>query len=230
MEFQRYAIYYTAPAGPLADFGAAWLGWDVATGLPVQHPIIHGLDDDISALTETPRKYGFHGTIKPPFRLANGKTLDALQSETKALCEDLWPLSFDGLELSKLGRFLALTVRGDTSSLSALASNVVMALDAFRAPPSEAELAKRRRANLSERQEANLMQWGYPYVLEEFRFHLTLTGRLKDNHAAELRDILQPALTHILPAPFTINDLTLAGEDEMGRFHEISRFPLLGTA
>jgi len=230
MEFQRFAIYYTAPAGPLADFGAAWLGWDVATGLPVQHPIIHGLDDDISALTETPRRYGFHGTIKPPFRLAMGKTLDALQSETKALCDELQPLSLDGLELSKLGRFLALTVKGDAASLGALASKVVMTLDEFRAQPSEAELAKRRRANLSEGQETNLMQWGYPYVLEEFHFHLTLTGRLKENHAVVLRDILRPALTHILPTPFKITDLTLAGEDSTGRFHEISRFPLLGAA
>lgn len=226
MEFQRYAIYYTAPPGPLADFGAAWLGWDVATGLPVQHPIIHGLDEDIASLTETPRKYGFHGTIKPPFRLSDGKTEAGLKTETQALCSRLQSLTLDGLELSRLGRFLALTVTGDTSHLSTLAAKVVMTLDDFRAPASEAELAKRRKANLSERQEGYLMQWGYPYVMEEFRFHLTLTGRLKADQAEALRESLTPMLTNTLPSPFTISDLTLAGEDAAGRFHEIARFPL----
>lgn len=226
MEFQRYAIYYTAPAGPLADFGAAWLGWDVATGLPVQHPIIHGLDEDIDALTQTPRKYGFHGTIKPPFQLAEGTSADQLAQQSQELCGTLRPLSLEGLELSRLGSLLALTVTGDTRPLAELASTAVTSLDHFRAPPSDAELAKRRRANLSERQEAYLTQWGYPYVLEDFRFHLTLTGRLEKARAVAIHDALEPAIANALPKPFTITDLTLAGEDQQGRFHEIERFRL----
>lgn len=226
MDFQRYAIYYTAPAGPLADFGAAWLGWDVTSGQPVKHPHIHGLDEDISSLTQTPRKYGFHGTIKPPFRLATGTTVEGLASATRTLCNDLDALTLEGLELSQLGRFLALTVTGDATPLAELASKVVRSLDDFRAPPSDVELAKRRQANLSDRQEAYLLQWGYPYVMEEFRFHLTLTGRLKADHAKSLRDNLQPALVNFLPIPFQITDLTLVGEDRQGQFHEIERFDL----
>ena len=166
MGFQRYAIYYTAPAGPLADFGAAWLGWDIATGQSIKHPHIHGLDEDISSLTQTPRKYGFHGTIKPPFRLAEGTTFEELSSATETLCHDLEALTLEGLELSRLGRFLALTVTGDTKPLADLAAKVVQSLDTFRAMPSDPELAKRRKANLSERQDAYLMQWDYPYVME----------------------------------------------------------------
>lgn len=226
MEFQRYAIYYTAPAGPLADFGAAWLGWDIATGLPVQHPILNGITEDVAHLTETPRKYGFHGTIKPPFRLKSRTRYEDLREQTQILCRSLSPLSLDGLELSRLGRFLALTVTGDTAPLAALASEAVRALDAFRAPPTEAELAKRRKANLSEQQEAYLAAWGYPYVMEEFRFHLTLTGRLETSQAKALHDALTPALVNVLPTPFRFDDLTLAGEDQDGRFHEIERFKL----
>ncbi|UZD91100.1 DUF1045 domain-containing protein [Cognatishimia activa] len=226
MDFQRYAIYYTAPAGPLADFGAAWLGWDVASGQPVDHPPIRGLDEDISSLTKNPRKYGFHGTIKPPFRLAEGKTVEQLASATERLCRNLDALTLEGLELTQIGRFLALTVIGETRPLAELASKVVRSLDAFRAPPTDAELAKRRKANLSDRQDAYLMEWGYPYVMEEFRFHLTLTGRLQPNLAKTVHDILEPALANVLPIPFQIADLTLAGEDQQGQFHEVRRFNL----
>lgn len=230
MEFQRYAIYYTAPNGPLADFGAAWLGWDIATGLPVQHPIVHGLQDDISEITQTPRKYGFHGTIKPPFRLAPGTTAADLAERVDALCSAQQPFTLDGLQLSRLGRFLALTIKGDAIPLANLASTMVKELDVFRAPPTEAELMKRRKANLSEQQEQYLMQWGYPYVMDEFRFHLTLTGRLEKNRVEALEEILGPILESALPTPFRVDDLTLAGEDASGRFHEIQRFKLAGEA
>ena len=58
-----------------------------------------------------------------------------------------------------------------------------------RAPPDEAELARRRQAKLSPRQEANLARWGYPYVFEEWRFHVTLTRRL----SPEEREVVLPA-------------------------------------
>jgi hypothetical protein len=64
--FERYAIYYT-PQGALAEVGAAWMGWDVARGVAVDHAMVGDLD--LAKLTRTPRKYGLHGTIKPPFVL-----------------------------------------------------------------------------------------------------------------------------------------------------------------
>lgn len=228
MQFQRYAIYYTPPPGPLADFGAAWLGWDIATGLPVQHPIIHGFNDDIAEITEQPRKYGFHGTIKPPFRLAEGYTGQDLALGTKTLCDELSSIALDGLELVQLGRFLALLPIGDTAPLVDLAAMVVKTLDQFRAPASDAELAKRRKSNLSPRQDANLVQWGYPHVMDDFRFHLTLTGKLEKKRVANILQTLQPALKNTLPSPFNIKQLTLAGEDAAGRFHTIEQFDLKG--
>jgi len=226
MHYQRYAIYYTAPAGPLADFGAAWLGWDIATGETVEHPSIPRLDDDIATITQKPRKYGFHGTIKPPFRLAEDTSANQLMHETETLCASLPPLTLGGLELTRIGSFLALTLTGDAAPLVQLAGTVVKSLDHFRAPASDEELAKRRKANLTEQQDQNLMAWGYPYVMDDFRFHLTLSGRLKAKCADALHAALKPVIAEVLPNRFRVDDLTLVGEDTQGRFHEIRRFSL----
>ena len=228
VQFSRYAIYYTPPKGPLADFGASWLGWDLVSGIPVAHTEIPGLSHDIKTLTDTPRKYGLHGTVKPPFRLAKGKDIEGLEHACTAVAATLAPITLEGLELTRLGGFLALTVKGSQTALSNLAGEVVRTLDPFRTPPSAEELARRRKANLSERQEAYLVQWGYPYVMDEFRFHITLTGRVPRGRAETLREALAPHVAPYLPTPLPINDLTLVGEDDTGMFHEIRRFPLLG--
>ncbi|MGR3628012.1 MAG: DUF1045 domain-containing protein [Sulfitobacter sp.] len=225
MKFDRYAIYYT-PQGSLAEAGAAWLGWDVARGQAVAHPEVAGLD--VAALTQTPRKYGLHATIKPPFVLAEGTTADGLLAEFEALCTRLSPVTLDGLALTPLGRFLALTPEGDTAALNAMAAEVVRGLDTFRAPPSEADLARRRQANLTPAQEANLSQWGYPYVMEAFRFHVTLTGKLPKSDLPRVTAALAPYIAPHLPQPFILDSLTLVGQAEDGMFHEVHRAALSG--
>ena len=79
--FTRFAVYYAPEPGPLADFGAAWLGWDATAGSARAHPDIAGLPRPVAEITQTPRKYGFHGTVKPPFRLAPGSTPEALAAD-----------------------------------------------------------------------------------------------------------------------------------------------------
>ena len=225
MKFDRYAIYYT-PQGALAEAGAAWLGWDLARGRAVAHPEVAGLD--VAALTETPRKYGLHATVKPPFVLAEGTTADGVLTEFKTLCKRLAPVTLDGLALTPLGRFLALTPEGDTAALNAIAAEVVRGLDTFRAPPTEADLARRRQANLTPEQEANLSQWGYPYVMEAFRFHITLTGKLPKGDLPQVTAALAPYITPHLPQPFVLDSLTLVGQAEDGMFHEVHRAALSG--
>lgn len=222
--FQRYAIYYT-PSGALAEVGASWLGWDIKTGTHVPHPVIDGLD--VAALTHRPRKYGLHGTIKAPFALADGTTEAMLTQDFEALCARLAPVAFTGLETHPIGPFIALAPIGDQTGLGQLAANVVTALDRFRAPLSEAELARRRRSNLTPSQDNNLMAWGYPYVMEDFRFHMTLTGRIKDNMATVDAALHMYFLPHV-PHPFTIDTLTLTGQGEDGMFYEIRRVALNG--
>jgi len=225
MKFDRYAIYYT-PQGGLAEAGAAWLGWDVARGQTVAHPNVAGLD--VAALTETPRKYGLHATIKPPFFLAEGVMADDLQAAFKALCTQLAPVTLDRLTLTPLGRFLALTPEGDTTALNAMAAEVVRGLDTFRAPPAEADLARRRQASLTRAQEANLIQWGYPYVMDAFRFHITLTSKLPKGDLPQVTAALTPYITPHLPQPFMLDSLTLVGQAKDGMFHEVHRATLSG--
>ncbi|PKP65441.1 MAG: phosphonate metabolism protein, partial [Alphaproteobacteria bacterium HGW-Alphaproteobacteria-8] len=73
-QMHRFALYYAPPPGPLADFAADWLGWDATAGREMPHPIVPGLPGPVEELTRAPRKYGLHGTLKPPFRLAQGAT------------------------------------------------------------------------------------------------------------------------------------------------------------
>lgn len=230
-DYARFAIYYIPEPGPLADFGASWLGWDVQSGREAAHPDTEGLPHPVAEITATPRKYGFHGTVKPPFRLAPGHDAEGLVRAATLLASRLEPITLDGLQLTRLGSFLALTPKADKhqlSALTALASEWVQGLDAFRAPAPQSELDRRRKAGLSPRQEALLQQWGYPYVMEEFHFHLTLTGRLSAIEAPRVEAALKPLIAPLLPKPFVISSVALCGEDTEGRFHMIRRLPLGG--
>jgi len=101
-------------------------------------------------------------------------------------------------------------------------------LDGFRAPLGEAEIARRRGAGLTPAQEACLRDWGYPYVMDHFRFHITLTGKLPRTAHGPTRAVLERALRPLLPTPFVIDGLSLAGEDTAGRFHLLHRYPFSG--
>lgn len=219
-KFDRYAIFYT-PEGALADAGAAWLGWDIAQGCAVAHPDLGSVD--LARITATPRKYGMHGTLKPPFALAPGCDAQALGRAFQTLAQGLSRIAVTGLEVAQLGPFLALKPVRDQTALAAFAAEVVTQLDRFRAPPTAAELARRRQSNLNAAQEQHLRDWGYPYVMDQFRFHITLTGRLS---RAEEVGIATAACAYFAPhltEPFVIGSLTLAGQGADGMFYEIAR-------
>lgn len=225
---QRYAIYYAPNSGPFADFTAGWLGWDLARGIVPPRALVQGLPADAALLTEPARKYGFHGTLKAPFRMHEGRTEGDLHAACFALAQALGRVRLDGLMLQEIGGFLALIPKGETSALIQLASEVVVSLDSFRAPLSEAEISKRRPEALTSRQRDLLGRYGYPYVLEEFQFHLTLTGALSAGDLAATKTALTPHLAPLLPQPFILNDLCLCGEGDDGLFRILHRYALTG--
>lgn len=224
----RYAVYFAPRPGEFTARAAAWLGWDVATGQPVAQPDLPGLPRPPAALTTDPRRYGFHGTIRAPFRLADGVDEADLRSCVAGLAAGLAPVVCDGLALENLQGFLALTPRGSEVGIMDLAARVVEGTNDLRAPLTEAEIARRRPETLSPRQRALLARWGYPFVMEEFRFHLTLTDRLPEAWVAPVAAALEPHFAPVLPRPFGIEDLCLFGEDEAGRFHLLHRYALTG--
>ena len=192
------------------------------------HPDVPGLPAPVADLTARPRRYGFHATLKPPFRLAPGRRADELATDVGRLAARLAPVRMEALALDRLGRFMALTPRGDAGALAALAAAVVTGLDTYRAPLGPDEVARRRPERLSPRQRANLARWGYPFVLEEFRFHLTLTGPLDDDAAGTVGGALAPVLAPLLPAPFEIGNICLFGAADDGRFRPVHRYALSG--
>lgn len=221
-QFQRFAVYF-APDGDLAQAGAAWLGWDPVEGESVAHPEL-GLD--LAELTKTPRKYGLHATLMPPMRLSGNA--DSFLDGVDALAERLAPVPLESLRMKPLEGFLAIVPVPQPDRLTDCASEIVRALDPFRAPLSDEDLVRRRAAGLTETQEALLLRWGYPYVMEEFRFHITLSGKLAP---ALMPDALRVAQSWFGPAladRHALDALCVFGEDRTGRFHLIRRFAMRG--
>ncbi len=226
MTYTRYAIYYTPPPGRFAELGARWLGWDIAKGQPVGTP-----DLDIVA---TPRRYGFHATLKAPFFLVDGVTEDDLICAFRDLAQNLAPVALEGLEVRRLGGFVALEPFGNKDALQSLAANCVTRLDLFRAPMSEAERLRKTKPHMTQAHRQNLEQWGYAHVMDSFRFHMTLSGPLPKH----IRDrVMTQAEAHFAPAqiaPLTIATITLVGERADGTFKSIEqarlRDPQTGAA
>lgn len=225
-EWRRYAVY-AAPEGPLAEAAHAWLGWDAYAGAARPHPSTGPLPRPLAEITEAPRKYGFHGTLKAPFRLAPGVGEAAFLWAVEALAARLAPAPSGGLRLAEIEGFLALVPEGGSGAIDALAAAVVEGLDAFRAPLSVGEIARRRPERLTARQRVLLDRWGYPHVMEEFRFHLTLTGPLAPEEVAPVTATLASYLPP-LPRPFAVDALAVFGEAADGRFHRIARYSLSG--
>ncbi len=228
--FKRVAIFY-APGSQTAlwEFGGNWLGWDVQHAKSVTHPDINGLPEPIETLVATPQKYGFHGTLKAPFRLHSDQTIDGLKAAMKVFCDQRQPFTIGKMKVATLGRFVAIIQENPSEMFAEFASEIVTHFDEFRAPLSDEDIAKRRnKSKLTARQDELMLKWGYPYIFEEFKFHLTLTGKLSEQNAQIVCDRLSDHLKPILDAPVEAVDLCLYGEREDGRFEIIERFPFSG--
>jgi putative phosphonate metabolism protein len=228
----RYAVYAVPPAGSLLERRAeAWLGRSARTGEAVARPpALAPHADTIDAVTASPRRYGFHGTLRAPMRLAAGRSADDLAEAVSAVARRHAPFALP-LALGALGGFLALLPEGPAPAIAALHADVLAATDPLRAPPDAAETARRRAAGLSPEEETLLSRWGYPYVLERFRFHMTLTERLGPEEAARIRPLAREFLGDALAAAMPVEAIALFAEPAAGApFLEVERIALSGAA
>lgn len=221
----RYAIFFAPdPESALWRFGSACLGYDAATGLAVEHPKVRALD--FEALSREPRRYGFHATLKPPFTLAAGVTETDIFAAAERFAAGMPAFILPKLEVAALGRFAALIPAEPPPALQALADASVREFEPFRAPLDEADRARRLEQSLTNRQQDYLDRYGYPFVFEEFRFHMTLTGPIEKSRIATTLRALS-ALHALVDQPVAVDAIAIfRQETRQGRFTILQRVPL----
>jgi len=214
----RAAIYYSPAAEhPVTRLAAEWLGRDAYSGAATAPARVFGVaEDERERITAEPRRYGFHATLKAPFALADGSSLDELGVALADFAAGHPGAKLGRLEVAALGGFLALVPAAPAPEAEELAAELVRRFDRFRAPLSAFNLERRRAAGLTPAEDAHLVRWGYPYVFELFRFHMTLTGQLQEPQRWRVMKALQERFNPLLEAPLKIDALTLFVEREPG--------------
>jgi putative phosphonate metabolism protein len=214
--FPRYAIYFAAGAdSALSRFGAELLGYDAYTGneLPFPADALHVAPDwrDISS---DPRKYGFHATLKAPMMLAPGKAEADLMSACATFAGKARPIPVIRPVVDSISGFLAVIPAEPVAALQQLAADCVREFDSFRPALTAEDRARRKPEKLSERQRNYLDRWGYPYVMEEFRFHMTLTGRLDADRRGPILEMLRKRFAALGLDTLAIDRIALFKQDD----------------
>lgn len=225
----RYAIYFAAGADhALSRFGAELLGYDAYTGDEVSFPqAALEVAPDWHAITTDPRRYGYHGTLKAPMALALGRTEAELKAACARFAEKARPMPVIRPVVDTISSFIAVVPAEPVDALQQLAADCVRDFDSFRPPLTAEERARRKPEKLGERQREYLDRWGYPYVMEQFRFHMTLTGRLDAERRGPILEMLRGRFAALDLETLTIDRVALfRQEDAASRFRIIGEWAL----
>ncbi|WP_370674182.1 DUF1045 domain-containing protein [Pleomorphomonas sp. PLEO] len=223
----RYALYYAPPIDhPLTRIALRWLGRDAFGGrVPART-----LPPAWEPLVTDPRRYGFHATLKPPMRLRPEFHSWDLQSAASDFASKQPPLDIGLLKVARIGSFFALVPEEPPVALRTLADAVVAEFDRFRAPMGAEEFARRNGSNLNAVEVENLKAWGYPYVFERFRFHMSLTGPVPEELRTAVGDHLSALFADSLLQPVMLDALTIFMEEvPQADFVALSRAEFGGT-
>lgn len=228
-QYPRYAIYFVPGADSvLYRFGASLIGYDAYSGQLLAFPKdletgVEGWERFIS----DPRKYGFHATLKAPIALAAGKAESALAAAMDAFARTPRAIPVIKPVVRSISSFIAIIPDAPSEELQAFARDCVMQFDTFRAPLTATDRERRNVSALSERQVTYLDRWGYPYVLEEFRFHMTLAGSLPASRMETVTSFLRDRFAALELTSTPIDRLTLLRQDDAtSRFRVIRQWPL----
>jgi putative phosphonate metabolism protein len=216
----RYAIYYVpaADAG-LYRFGATMIGYDAFEAKDLDHPrqALRAFGD-WRELTADPRKYGFHATLKAPFMLADGQTEASLCSAFDQFAATPHEVPAIAPVVRAISSFIAVVPDTAVAPLAQLADDCVTAFEPFRAPLTAYDRERRLKSPLTPRQIEHLDRWGYPYVFEEFRFHMTLTGSLPAEKRQAVLPFLQGEFARLGLASLAIDHVALLKQEHGARF------------
>jgi putative phosphonate metabolism protein len=225
----RYAIYYAAAAGNELDrFGAHWLGYDARSGKDLPFPdSAMQLAADWRDLTRDPRKYGFHATLKAPLALAPGKSEAELLAACESFARTPRPIPVIRPVVGSISGFIAVVPAEPCAELELLAADCVREFDSFRAALTPEDKARRNPSALTPRQCEHLDRWGYPYVMQDFRFHMTLTGRLDAARRAPIVAMLRARFAALGLASLAVDQIALFRQDDANsRFRVLDQFAL----
>ncbi|ASY66183.1 protein RcsF (plasmid) [Sinorhizobium sojae CCBAU 05684] len=228
----RYAIYFAPPADDRLSLTAAhWLGRDAFTGGALAWPegSVFTPEQQL-ALTAEPRRYGFHGTLKAPFALAPGRSEAELIAAFDEFAAEIESFVVPEMALQQLGPFFALVAKENCTALHDLAAQAVRRFEPFRAPLSGVDIARRNPERLTQRQREYLAAWGYPYVFEEFLFHLTLTGPVAEEMQDLVRETLEAAFADFIGKPLAVDTVALFAETSRGAPFTVHSLLPLGSA
>lgn len=214
----RYALYFTPPEDhDLTRAASTWLGRDAFSGESLRQKPIGTLSAEyIANLTSAPCRYGFHGTLRAPFYLAEGKNEAELVSATSDFAQSHKPFGMPSLKVGRLGPFFALVPASDTQELNRFTGKVLKAFEPFRAPLTQVDYQRRKPEQLTERQRNYLKEWGYPYIFDDFRFHMTLTGPVPEEDADAVEDVLTTYFAPFLNTPVPCDGPSLFVEANAG--------------
>lgn len=230
MSEPRYAIYFVpATDAPLGAFGTTTLGYDSTTGRDcMARPCGACSADEWRRITAEPRRYGFHATLKAPFRLRDGVSENDLAAPLAELGRTQRALDIGRLDVVEIGEFLALCPVAPTAALQELAFACVRALEHLRDPLTPEERIRRKPDRLSPRQIELLDSYGYPYVADEFRFHMTLSGPLEPHARAGVKPALRERFRSMVGDARIIIDAVslLVQRDGAGAFRVMTRTAL----
>ena len=234
-KYSRYAIYYAPPKeSSLEEFGRYWFGWDPLNAKLInnKHRINYlnrfGIKNliNIDKNVLIPKKYGFHGTLIPPFKLNKNYSTNTLFKKTEEIAKKFKKFKFYKFKLKKINNFYAFVQNKKNNNINKLSNRLVRELFKFRSPLTKKEIDRRNPSKLSKLQLNILYKWGYPYLMSEFNFHMTLASEVTGNKLyLELKKI-ERNKEIILNEINNFDKIYIFGENQKGMFENLENFSL----
>jgi len=225
---RRYAIYYApSPGSDLEAFGRRWLGRDHITGKPIEQPPLDALDAaELAEVTKSARHYGFHATLKAPFELATGCDEKALYAKAAEFAAAREPFEAPPLQIAQISKWIAFRFSCQSEDMNRLAADCVRAFEEFRAPLSAADIERRRKSDLTPRQDEQMLAFGYPYIFDDFHFHMTLAGPLANDRQERVLAVMQTIAPPLGDRPLLVDAIAIYEQASRDHpFMQSIRFP-----
>ena len=162
-----------------------------------------------------------------PVRRQLGRQQRASPMETRA---DRADCTADGLRRIHVTHLLEVAQHDDFAVAERQRQyRLAQPFDSFRAPLSAGDRERRVSAGLTPLQMELLDRWGYPYVLDQFQFHMTLAGPAPEEQRRKLRDLLWQAYRTRASSVVEIDAISVMRQDDHGaRFRVLRRCRLKG--